>query len=141
MLAIPRVARFEPAVTELAQRPEGIFDVVMSLDVLEHIPEEELDAVLSEMAALGRHQIHIIDIKPAKAVLADGRNAHVSLHSGDWWEERMRRFMPSIQMVECSRPNRVALRTWTEELPAWRRWLIERSEVLRLSVEKRLAKT
>lgn len=134
---IARVSRFEPAVPELSKLPTEPFDVVMSLDVLEHIPDEELDAVLFEMAALGRHQIHIIDIRPAQAVLADGRNAHVSLHSGEWWEARMRRHMPAIRLVPCSRPNRVALRTWPEELPAWRRWVIERSERLQMSIAKR----
>jgi hypothetical protein len=108
--------------------------------VLEHIPDEELDAVLAEMAAFGHHQIHIIDIHPAKAILADGRNAHVSLHSGEWWEERMQRHMPAIRLVPCSRPNRVCLRTWSTELPAWRRWLIERTERLQLSIAKRLSR-
>lgn len=134
---IRRVARFEPAVSELQRRPAETFDVVMSLDVLEHIPDEELDAVLAEMAALGRHQLHIIDIRPAKAILADGRNAHVSLHSGEWWETRMQRHMPQIRRVACSRPDRVALRSWPQELPAWRRWFIERREKLLLSIRKR----
>lgn len=132
------VDRFEPAVAELATKPNAVFDVVMSLDVLEHVPEDEIDNVLSEIASLGRDQIHIIDIHPAKTILADGRNAHVSLHDGQWWENRMRRHMPSIRIVACSRPNRVALRTWHQELPTSQRWIIERRENLFLSIEKRL---
>ena len=54
---IPDVAVFDPAVPERAVRPERVFDLLINVDVLEHVPDEEIDAVVAEMADLDRgHQ-------------------------------------------------------------------------------------
>lgn len=120
-----RAARFDPAVPGIDRMPEGRFDVVTSFDVLEHIPEDELDSVLAEMAAVGRDALLIIDIAPAKAILSDGRNAHVTLHGEEWWHERLAAYFPAIRPFKIRRPHRVAFKTWDKELPGWRSWLIE----------------
>jgi hypothetical protein len=120
-----RAERFDPAVPGIDKIPEGRFDVVTSFDVLEHIPEDELDSVLSEMAAVGRDALLVIDIAPAKAILSDGRNAHVTLHDEAWWHERLAKYFPTIRPFKIRRPHRVAFRTWEKEFPAWQRNLIE----------------
>ncbi len=102
----------------------------MSLDVLEHIPEEELDAVLSEMAGMAKHVLHVIDTKLAQAILSDGRNAHVSLHDQAWWLERVGRYFPSARPIPIARPSRIGLKTWDDSLPAWRGAYVERRELV-----------
>ncbi len=92
-----RVARFDPAVPGIDKIPEEKFDIVTSFDVLEHIPEEELDDVLREMSSVGKHALFVIDIAPAKAILSDGRNAHVCLHEEAWWQQRLIQFFPDIR--------------------------------------------
>ncbi len=121
-----RVVMYDPAVPGRAEKPVDRFDLLVSFDVLEHIPEEELDAVLAEMASMADHFLHVIDIRPAKAILSDGRNAHVSLHSPDWWQERLSRFMPGVRRIP--RDNRAAFKTWSAELPPWRSAFVERRE-------------
>ncbi len=106
-----RAERFDPAVPGIDKIPEGRFDVVTSFDVLEHIPEDELDSVLSEMAAVARDALLIIDIAPAKAILSDGRNAHVTLHEESWWLERLSAYFPTIRPFKVKRPHRVAFKT------------------------------
>jgi hypothetical protein len=129
-----RAARFDPAVPGIDKIPEERFDVVTSFDVLEHIPEDELDAVLSEMATIGRDALLIIDIAPAKAILSDGRNAHVTLHDEEWWHERLAAYFPTIQPFKIRRPHRVAFKTWENELPGWQNRLIE----LKARMERKL---
>ncbi len=119
------VARFDPAVPGIDRIPEGQFDVVTSFDVLEHIPDNELDAVLAEMAGMARHALLVIDIAPAKAILSDGRNAHVTLHEESWWQARLSKFFPDIKPFKIGRPHRVAFKTWPQEFPGWRNKFIE----------------
>jgi hypothetical protein len=56
-----RVVMYDPAVPGRAEKPVGRFDLLVSFDVLEHIPGEELDAVLAEMASMADHFLHVID--------------------------------------------------------------------------------
>jgi hypothetical protein len=135
---IERIACFDPAVPARAALPARTFDLLISLDVLEHIPEEEMDTVLAEMAGLARHMLLVIDIAPATAVLSDGRNAHVSLHDEAWWQARLARFVPAIRPVPIRRRNRVAFKSWDAALPPWRHAWIERREAFLLWGRKRL---
>ena len=127
---IRRAARFDPAVPAVAQKPEDDFDLLISLDVLEHIPREEMDAVLAEMASMARHVLHVIDTKPAKAILSDGRNAHVSIHTEAEWHALLARHWPDIRAIPHGARSRVAFKTWNEALPGWRHRLIEYRERL-----------
>jgi hypothetical protein len=123
---VEATARFDPAIPMYAHRPERFFDVLINVDVLEHIPETEIDATVSEMASMAKDAIMIIDTGPAKKFLADGRNAHVSQHPAGWWLERLARHMASIREIPVRRRRRVGFKTWSEELPAvkaaWVRW-------------------
>jgi len=123
-----RVARFDPAVEEIDALPTGRFDLLISCDVLEHIPEEEMDAVLAEMAGMADHHILVIDLSPAAAKLLDGSNAHVSLHPAEWWLDRVGRFIPGVAQFQVVDPGRCGLKTWTQSLPAWRHWLVQTLE-------------
>ena len=58
----------------------------MSLDVLEHIEPECLDAVLDHMARLTQKAILLtVTTIPAAKNLADGRNAHLIVEPPEWW--------------------------------------------------------
>lgn len=129
-VGIKRIARFDPAVPEVAEKPRGAFDLLISLDVLEHIPATEMDTVLAEMASMAKHALHVIDVRPAKTILSDGRNAHVSLHSQAEWQELLVRHWPSVRPLKQRIRGRVAFKTWDAELPFWRHTLIERREAL-----------
>ncbi|MGI9419164.1 MAG: methyltransferase domain-containing protein, partial [Geminicoccaceae bacterium] len=43
--------RYDPAIPDYAEKPEGAVDLLLNIDVLEHIEEEDLDRVLAEMRA------------------------------------------------------------------------------------------
>jgi hypothetical protein len=127
---INEIVSFDPAVPVRAIRPQKVFDLLISLDMLEHVPEEEMDGVLSEMASMANDFLHVIDTRPAKAILSDGRNAHVSQHAEDWWHARLKRFMPTVRPVPIRHTGRVAFKSWDEELPAFSHQLIESREAI-----------
>jgi hypothetical protein len=87
-------------------------DLLINVDVLEHIEERDLDSVLAEMASLCRNAIIIIDTKKAAAILPDGRNAHVTLRPHVWWKERLLRHFSSLHPIVTARSSRAGFRTW-----------------------------
>lgn len=104
--------RYDPAIPAYAKLPEKKADLLVSIDVLEHIEEEDLDQVMTEMRASARHALIVIDTRPANHMLPDGRNAHVSLHPHDWWRERLSRHFGHLEPVRTARRSRAAFRTW-----------------------------
>ena len=81
---------YDPAVKQYSQLPEGTFDAVISTDVLEHIEEENLDDVISEIYSKADKFVNLgICNSPADSILPDGRNAHVTQKELDWWLEKI----------------------------------------------------
>jgi hypothetical protein len=60
--------------------------MVVCTDVLEHIEPEHLDAVLRHVCSLAKKAVFLqIATRPAKKCLPDGRNAHLTVQSAEWW--------------------------------------------------------
>ncbi len=70
--------------------PPDRADYVVCCDVLEHVEPECLDLVLKHMRSLAKRRLVVlVDCRPAKKFLPDGRNAHISLHDVDWWRQKL----------------------------------------------------
>lgn len=62
------------------------FDIVVSIDVLEHIPLEDLNWVISEIFNFSKKIIFLnVACYPAERTFPDGTNLHVSLFHPMWW--------------------------------------------------------
>jgi hypothetical protein len=121
--------RYDPAIPAYGKLPRHKADLLVTIDVLEHIEEADLDRVMSEMRAAAREAIIVIDTKPAKHTLPDGRNAHVSLHPHDWWRERLSRHFDHLEPVRTARRSRAAFRTWPRSFSdTLRFWLLRARE-------------
>lgn len=84
-----RVSNYDPGRESGGDMPKPCH-VVACTDVLEHVEPNRLDNVLRHLYAVtGRGAYVVISTRPAKAVLADGRNAHISLHSPEWWQAEL----------------------------------------------------
>lgn len=80
---------YEPAVAEYADTPEPA-EMVVCLDVLEHIEPECLDEVLDDLKRVTlRLGFFSISCQPAKKILLDGRNAHLIQEPPQWWLPRI----------------------------------------------------
>lgn len=70
--------------------PDNHFDLIVCLDVLEHIPEEGIDTVLKEMYRVGRSDyILAICITPASSKMYDGSEPHVLVRPVEWWMDKL----------------------------------------------------
>lgn len=76
---------YEPAVEQYSQTPEPT-EMVVCIDVLEHIEPECLDAVLDDLKRVTeRLGLFTIHCGPASKMLPDGRNAHLIQEPPEWW--------------------------------------------------------
>jgi len=77
---------YDPAVDNLKKPLNKKYDIVISVDVLEHIPRQDLFWVINEIFSLSKKIVFLnIACYPAEALLEDGRNAHVSIFDPMWW--------------------------------------------------------
>ena len=80
-----RLAWYDPAVPGCQEMPDGEFDLVLCNDVLEHVRMQDVGRVLAELRAKSNRVLFTISLRPARAKLPDGRNAHVTLLSASEW--------------------------------------------------------
>jgi hypothetical protein len=76
---------YDPAVLRFSKPPLPA-QMVACIDVLEHIEEEYIDAVLDDLTRLTEGVIFAtVDTGPALKTLPDGRNAHILQRPIKWW--------------------------------------------------------
>lgn len=106
------IRRYDPAIPAFSEKPAGVYDLLINVDVLEHIREDDLDPVIAEMRSLCRNALIVVDTRPAKLILPNGENAHATIHPKAWWAERLGRYFPTLIPIRVARRGRAAFRTW-----------------------------
>ncbi len=82
------VACYDPGYAPFADLPPGPFDGVISVDVLQHCPEEDLPWILDEIFGLARRFVFaVVASFPAMKNLPDGEPSHVTVRPAAWWSE------------------------------------------------------
>lgn len=83
------IVEYDPAVRGKDLLPNPA-DLVVCTDVIEHIEPEKLDAVLAHLRSLTLTALFVvIATRPSNKTLTDGRNAHLILADGAWWQARL----------------------------------------------------
>lgn len=114
--------RYDPAIAEYSRPPTAPCDLLLCIDVLEHIEERDVDAALREMHAWSKEAIIVVDTVPAKHRLPDGRNAHVTLRPHAWWQARIESIFGVAEAIPVPRRSRAAFRTWRSDAAELRRF-------------------
>ena len=88
--ALPfEIQQYDPAIPRFARAPRPVKVVVCS-DVMEHVEEDKVDAVLDHIQSLARQSVYFgISVVPAANNLPDGRNRHITVHPRMWWLEKL----------------------------------------------------
>lgn len=77
---------YDPAYPPFEKLPEGKFDAVICIEVVEHIPEEDLSWVLKEIFEFSKKLVFIsTSCFPARKHLPSGENAHCTVKPAKWW--------------------------------------------------------
>lgn len=85
------ITLFDPGVPTINELPVGTFDGVICTGVLEHIPEDEIDMAINNLASYAdKWAFIVVGIEPTRKLLPDGRQAHVTLQPPQWWEDKIK---------------------------------------------------
>jgi hypothetical protein len=84
---IDSVHCYDPCVSVFSAAPTARFDGVISTDVLEHCPEEDIQWIVDEIFGYADKFVFAnVACYPAKKRLPNGENAHCTIKSVDWWK-------------------------------------------------------
>jgi len=85
---------YDPCVEKYEIIPDYKFDMLVSLDVLEHIEPQFIDDTL-KLINDKFTKISFLDLhtSAAKRLLPDGRNAHLIQEQPEWWQEKISKFI------------------------------------------------
>jgi len=80
---------YDPAFPSHDDLPKGTFDAVLASDIMEHIPQDEVDELIIRLFKYANKFVWAsICCRPAKKVFDDGLNMHVTIHGFWWWQAR-----------------------------------------------------
>jgi hypothetical protein len=83
---VDEVVCFDPAYPPYSNPPSERFDGVVSTDVLEHCPEEDIPWIVDEIFSFAQRFVFAtIACYPARKRLPNGENAHITLREPEWW--------------------------------------------------------
>lgn len=84
-----RIKGYDPALPGLETEPEP-HDMVVCIDVLEHIEPECLEDVLDDLQRVTRKILFVtVCTEEAFQELPDGRNAHLIIENARWWLSKL----------------------------------------------------
>lgn len=77
------------------------YDLVICVDVLEHIPSIDIDWVLEKLLIKTKKYLFInVACHPAIALLPNGENAHVNINTPKWWHEKFLNFRDKLKNIK-----------------------------------------
>ncbi|MGE0366991.1 MAG: methyltransferase domain-containing protein [Phycisphaerales bacterium] len=84
------IVEYDPGIKDKSSPPIMPCDLVVCTDVMEHVEEDKVAGVIAHIASLtAREAFFVINTRPARAVLPDGRNAHICQRNTQWWLEQL----------------------------------------------------
>ena len=83
-----KAIKYDPAIQEYQSKPQDKYDLVISTDVLEHIPVENLKQTIEEIFGYSNKWVFVsVCCRKAEAILPNGYNAHATIESAKWWRD------------------------------------------------------
>jgi hypothetical protein len=77
---------YDPSYPPYSALPQGRFDGVVSTDVLEHCPEEDIPWIVDEIFGYAERFVFAnVACYPAMSRMPNGANAHCTIRPSEWW--------------------------------------------------------
>ncbi len=100
------VVPYDPAYEPFSKKPEGRFDFVICTDVLEHVQEDKVSEVLADIFTFSDNIFLPITCYAATQTLSNGKNAHYTIKSPEWWKEKLKPYDGKYIATFQTRPER-----------------------------------
>jgi len=105
--------KYDPAILKYNKIYADKVDVILNIDVLEHIPKDELDYILNHIKKYSNNVIFLICLIPAGHKLPNGMNCHVTVEKPDWWLKFISKYFPKANIYNYpSDGKKVFIKTW-----------------------------
>ena len=93
---------YDPCFEENSNLDESkSYDLVICVDVLEHIPTNDIDWVLEKLLTKAKKYLFInVACHPAIALLPNGKNAHINIQSPKWWYDKILNFEDKLKNIK-----------------------------------------
>tara|TARA_B100000683_G_scaffold269434_1_gene306466 strand:- start:1041 stop:1718 length:678 start_codon:yes stop_codon:yes gene_type:complete len=100
MPTLQEVTGYDPGVKIFSNKPAKKYDIVTSVDVLEHTGRGQISEVLREIKSLtAKFFFFCIDLLPASKKI-EGRNAHFLIAPSDWWVQQIKIEFQVVTVIE-----------------------------------------
>jgi 2-polyprenyl-3-methyl-5-hydroxy-6-metoxy-1,4-benzoquinol methylase len=87
---ITDVDLYEPAIEEYAELKDRTYDAVVCADVMEHIPEVNVEHTIQQInSRADKVAFYIVSGNESQTILPNGENAHITRKPKSWWSERI----------------------------------------------------
>jgi SAM-dependent methyltransferase len=97
---------YDPAYFPFAEKPTGKFDLVLCIDVMEHVQEDQINNVLEDIFSFSDNVFLTITCYKATQTLLNGKNAHYTVKKPEWWKEKLKPYDGKYKVVFQTRPER-----------------------------------
>lgn len=104
--------RYDPAIPAYDAPPTQPVDAAICTDVLEHIPEEDVDDFLGKIRALTPNAYFNVSIREAIEILPNGENAHCTVKPAKWWGEKIANVFGFARRTSSNDGTSVTWVTW-----------------------------
>ena len=104
-LGVDELQLYDPGVPEHSKLPTKKGDIVICTDVLEHVPEEDLDWVIREIFSLSNSTVFLnVSCQPALKTFTTGKykgeNVHVSVFDHEWWIDKVKHVWKDYSLLK-----------------------------------------
>lgn len=94
---------YDPYVKEFSTLPDKTYDGVVCTDVLEHIPEENLDLVLNNIFSRATKFVYFcIHVGKATKKFSNGENVHVTIRPPEYWKDKIQQYNKNNLLFEIT---------------------------------------
>ena len=97
---------YDPAVAQFSNKPTGQYDLVLCIDVMEHVQEDKIDEVLKDIFTYSNKVFLTITCYPATQILTNNKNAHYTVKEPGWWKEKLEPYNGKYITIFQTKPNR-----------------------------------
>ena len=82
---------YDPGLKDKRELPDQPLDATICVDVMEHIPQDDVDWVIEEIINLSKKFVFFsISCVPAVKIMPNGENAHCTIHNPKWWLKKIK---------------------------------------------------